>query len=400
MKKQFWIIRKLFKSIRGRSISLWIQVFLLSLAVNFCLIHPLSTIIGYSIYDGNGLENVGLFTVGYQSIYWDNKADSPAYNQLVDELSLLGEVGEVNETFVEIPDISDDSLMLIIYPRIFVDRVSLPIAENPLALRKANRPDAIPLILDSRLRGRVDIGAEMPIALDGTKYLGCIAGFMYDNNEYYTVPGASSSPTLDNMLRLQRDDEPYIALTVNSGAFPDIMFDQAHSALYIFPEEGESIDTNIAKWKETVESSWVGNIYSLAEMRNEQFMTELIGGTFELYLLCAWSIALFFVGLQGFCAYILARTQRQLAVYRMLGMTRRRWVTMMAALLYIPTMLFAILGSLCIRSLGIVRIDRASDTLLIGTIICTAIFMLPAVFVEIHAWRADVADFRSKEKRA
>lgn len=397
MKKQLWILRKLFRSIRGRSILLWIQIFILSLALNYCLIHPLSTITGYDAYDKSGLENAGLYTVGFQYVEWSTQEKSPAYRQLVDELSQIAEIGVIESGFAQMSEYPDDVMSLIVYPRSFIDRVDLPIPADPEALRNASRSDALPLVLDHRLCNTFSIGQETQINVNNVQYPAYVVGFMGKSNEFFGVPYASSYPTLDNLLR--SGDSNYTVLTVHSDLLP-IETNKAQSAIYMFAPLGERITDYLPGWQNQVESRWLGSVHSLEEMKAEQFMTELVGSAFELYLVCVWCIALFLVGLQGFFTNIMTRLHRQLAVYRMLGITRVQWVCMVMTLVFIPVLTCGMLGWSLANSFGFEHINRVAPTLGFGTAVFTLVSMLPALIIEMRAWRSNATELYKKEARA
>ncbi|MEG0146224.1 MAG: hypothetical protein RR739_09195 [Clostridia bacterium] len=397
MKKRLWFCLKLFKSIRGRMILLWIQVLILSFSLNFCLIHPLSTINGYHVYDKLGLADVGLFTVGYQYIEWVDKETSPAYNQLLSALSEMCEIGVINDCFAILPEFPHDAMSLTIYPQSFVERVALPIPDNPTVLRGAYRADSLPLVLDSRLKGVYDIEQEIPIVINGDQYPAHVVGFMGGTNEHFGVPYASGSPTLDNLIR--SGDQMYSLLTVESVLLPRNLANKAGSALYVFPPQGKRIDPYLPIWRHEVESKWLGNIHTLQSMRDDQFKTELIGSGFELYLVCVWCIVLFLSGLQGFFTYIMTRLHRQLAVCRMLGLNRWQWRVMMLALVFLPVLICAMSGWFLANNLGFELINRTSYLLAFGTALFALVTMFPAIILELRAWRKNATEFHHREAR-
>ena len=109
---------------------------------------------------------------------------------------------------------------LVIYSNSFFEHVDLPGIDESV-LSSDSSEEKIPLLVDSRLKGKYAIGDiihDVTIYTEPNVVSGdcVVAGFLPKNNEYLRFSNGGSDPSLRMIVERYSDDDSYLAITVQN----------------------------------------------------------------------------------------------------------------------------------------------------------------------------------------
>ena len=359
MNRGFKLTRMLFGGHKAARATVLILTFITTVSMLWVL--P-ATFIGrsrHAAWRGSGLDNVAFFTKNFRFDWFGFDKVPPAYGRLINHLNNMEGCTAASVDYCELylPD-EIEPVVLCVYPEILRDAIATPLSEG--TFESAQGSEALPLVLDRRLRRDYEIGDTIPVVCtweaEGhheVEALAIITGFLSPDNDHISTLGGSNTQALRYFAAKAMDGDEYIALASDGSIFKDKAYTGDCSSVLLLPPKGEPVNGYIDGWRDGVAQWSLGQIDSYQQIYDSDLWGMAVIANLDYYLLTAWLMVLTIASLIGYNLMQTDDLRGRLALFSMLGMTKGRMLLTIAVGGYLPFWLVNILGLLVGNALAI-----------------------------------------------
>ncbi|MEA4898436.1 MAG: hypothetical protein VB115_09320 [Christensenellaceae bacterium] len=313
----------------------------------------------HAAWSGSGLDNAAFFTRNFRFDWYGFDDVPPAYGRLINHLNDMDGCTATSVDYCDIYFADDpEPVVLCIYPEILRETIRTPLSEG--TFESAEGSEALPLVLDSRLRNAYEIGDKIPVlcAWDGNTHneietIAIVTGFLSSDNDHISTLGGSSTQMLRYFAAKAMDGDSYIALVSDGSIFKEKAYTGDCSSVLLLPPKGEPVSQYIDGWRNSIAQWNLGQIDSYQEIYESDLWGMAVIGNIDYYLLTAWLMILTIASLAGYNLMQTDYLRRRLALFGMLGMTKGRMLSYIAVGGYLPFWLVNFLGLLVGNAIAI-----------------------------------------------
>lgn len=397
MSKAFYVFKRLFSHLGGQMIPVWLLVAYATFNLTYvCTIYETHKNIRYYAPDEAQMERWVFYegTVAFTDDLIRAQREMDALNALP---GVERAACQYNVSYIG-PRLSGYTVVDA-YPSDLLNALGIRDERGErIAVRCTPEDDRFPVWVDSRLKGEVALGAEIPLSLTYGKgaeeppFSFYVAGYLNRQNAVPRFSGMQLQPTLEDIMDLEGYSYHMVAVADGLERLPGALKRTAQvKALRLSVPAAEGV----ASLDAAVRKKGMGNCVSYQQILDRYDATETTlsdTNTSTVWFMLPMSV----IGLIGVQALLFERLKRLSAVLNLCGMPVKSWLggwlLLLAALLLVPLLLgflaFVVLQRLnIVYPLAVGLPARAVFLLPVGGILYAVCFLsvLPTILSILHA---------------
>lgn len=298
-------------------------------------------LVGYSRHQAwkdSGLQEAAFFTRAFR-FNWSGAGDAspPAYDELRAFLEEMPGCVPVGVNYCDaLLEGEEETVSLFLYPEALNWAVKTPLSEGNLETAQTS-PEALPVVLDSRLRGRYKIGDQFPLTYaeyywyDFDRQVpAVVTGFLTPDNDHLSTLGGSNARRLKYFADKATGEDPLVMVAVEHPLMGDRPYTGDRDSIILLAEEGEDVEELIPIWREAIQPLNLGQIDSYSQILSGDTFGNILDNV-DFFMLCVWLLALMVIGIFGESLMQTELWRRRLSVMGMIGMTPGKMVAYLTA---------------------------------------------------------------------
>lgn len=293
--------------------------------------------VGYSrhrAWKDSGLQNVAFFTSN-ERFQWDSAGapPSPAYDELRAFLDAMpGCTSAAVDYYDTCLEGIEDRVSLFLYPEALNRAVKTPLSEGTMETVQFSS-NALPVVLDSRLKGRYCIGDRFMLTYAEYSWYdfdqqvpAVVTGFLLSDNDHLSTLGGSNARRLKFFANKAAVDDPLVIVAVEHPLLEiDKPYTGGKTSTFLLADEGEKVDDFIHIWRKEIEPLNLGQIDSYRQMHDGD-IKDCVIDNIDFAMLSAWALALMLIGIFGESLMQIELWKRRLSVMSIIGMSPSKMI--------------------------------------------------------------------------